>query len=59
MKKKIGAKLYNKIMENATKKAVDDLEDIFVKKWEHDGTINGGDFEEQYDDDWEDEIYND
>lgn len=50
---------YRETVNNAAKKAVDDLEKMFQKQWrEDDETLNGGDVG-YYDDDGEDEIYND
>ena len=49
---------YKKTLKTMTKKAVDDLEAMFQKKWEeNDETLNEGNI--SYNDDGEDEIYND
>lgn len=50
---------YKKTLRTMTKKAVDDLEIMFKRKWEeNDETLNEGDISYN-DDDGEDDVYND
>lgn len=50
---------YKKTLKTMTKKAVDDLEIMFKRKWEeNDETLNEGDISYN-DDDGEDDVYND
>lgn len=49
---------YRKALKEASQKTVDNLEEMFRRRWNNDDeTLNDG--EKNYDDDGEDDIYND
>lgn len=52
---------YKSAVKNGARVALNDLERMFQKQWaaDDDETLNEGDWENIFNDDWDDEIYND